>query len=138
MTECDSKGDENPNKCNEKDWYSWVAAATLLSVCFALFLGVLKFSLFNKDIKDLSLQLQCWEKRVDTLLQQPYPYSSQFTQPSSSTHEDDPCFWCSSLFVESRGKSCKVSLLPGAWFLPPPLPQLRRSERAPQPFSSPR
>ena len=52
VTECDSKGDENPNNCNQTDWYSWVAAATLLSVCFALFVGVLKFSLFNKDIKD--------------------------------------------------------------------------------------
>ena len=55
--ECDSKGDENPHKCNQTDWHSYVAAATLLSVCFALFLGVLKFRLITKDIKD-EIELQ--------------------------------------------------------------------------------
>ena len=57
MTECDSKGDENPNKCNETAWYSWVAAATISSVIVALFLGVLKYRLNTKDIKD-EIELQ--------------------------------------------------------------------------------
>ena len=57
MTECDSKGDENPNNCNQTDWYSYVAAATLLSVCLALFLGVLKYRLITKEIRD-EIELQ--------------------------------------------------------------------------------
>ena len=57
MTECDSKGDENPNNCNQTDWHSYVAAATLLSVCLAIFLGVLKYRLITKEIKD-EIELQ--------------------------------------------------------------------------------
>ena len=52
VTECDSKADENPKICNQPDWFSWVIAATLCSVSVALYVGVLKFRLDNKNIKE--------------------------------------------------------------------------------------